>query len=41
MADPDAGLGFAYLSNRMIFIGQPYQRSGRLLDAAYRCVQHN
>jgi hypothetical protein len=25
----------------MIFIGQPYQRSGRLLDAAYRCVQHN
>jgi CubicO group peptidase (beta-lactamase class C family) len=40
MADPDAGLGFAYLSNRMIFIGQPYQRAGHLLDAVYQCAQH-
>ena len=41
VADPDIDLGFAYLSNRMIFIDQPYQRAGRLLDAVYRCVQHN
>lgn len=39
MADPDAGLGFAYLTNRMIFIGQPYQRAGRLVDAVYQCVR--
>ena len=34
-----SGLGFAYLTNRMILIGQPYQRVGRLLDAAHQCVQ--
>jgi CubicO group peptidase (beta-lactamase class C family) len=39
MADPDAGLGFAYLTNRMIFIGQPYQRAGHLLDAVYQCAR--
>jgi CubicO group peptidase (beta-lactamase class C family) len=41
MADPDVGLSFAYVSNRMIFIGQPYDRAGRLLDSVYQCAQHN
>jgi CubicO group peptidase (beta-lactamase class C family) len=38
MADPDLGLGFGYLPNRLDFIGQPFQRAGRLLDAAYECA---
>jgi CubicO group peptidase (beta-lactamase class C family) len=41
MADPDADLGFAYLPNRMVFIGEPYRRAGNLLDAVYRCANRH
>jgi CubicO group peptidase (beta-lactamase class C family) len=39
LADPGAGLGFGYLTNKMMLGGgHPWERAGALVDAAYRCA---
>ena len=37
-ADPDAGIGFGYVMNRMIATGPEDGRAARLAEAVYRCL---
>ncbi|HEV8559714.1 MAG TPA: serine hydrolase domain-containing protein [Actinophytocola sp.] len=38
LADPDAGIGFGYVMNRMIGTGPDDGRAARLVEALYRCL---